>query len=122
MPASHAGRATWTPGALTTGARPRPGLLQGELAPADPLASEWDVVVVGAHFAGAVVSRALPGGGRDAGYLFALTHDRGTVLRVAQDLLGRLAGGEADGVTFPDLMPLDVPDAGVRSSPKRPPG
>jgi len=59
-------------------------VLRGPLAKEDRLAAEWDVVVVGAHFAAAVVARPTRGG-----WAFALTHDRDTVVSVARGLLAR---------------------------------
>ncbi len=38
---------------------PLPGLRGGDLAPADPLLGEWDVAVLGPHFAAALVARDL---------------------------------------------------------------
>jgi DICT domain-containing protein len=56
----------------------------------DPLRSEWDVVVVGAHFAGAFVARDLGDqGGIDADrrFEFFVTYDRELVLEAARALM-----------------------------------
>lgn len=84
------------------------GVLQAALGETDPLGSEWDVVVLGAHFAAAVVARRT--GARqqpsawDEGWSFALTHDRDRVVGVVRSLLGRLAGAGAGDATYPDLV------------------
>ena len=50
------------------------------------LSEEWTVIVVGPHYAGALVARDL---GRDV-YDFAVTHDRRLVVEAARPLLRRL--------------------------------
>ena len=68
------------------------GLRGTDLTPDEPLADEWDVVVVGPHFAGALVARDLGDSGADLlrRYAFALTYDREVVLQAARALLQRL--------------------------------
>jgi DICT domain-containing protein len=68
------------------------GLRSTRLSPDEPLAGEWDVVVVGPHFAGALVARDLGDGGADLlrRYAFALTYDRELVLQAARVLLQRV--------------------------------
>jgi EAL domain-containing protein (putative c-di-GMP-specific phosphodiesterase class I) len=63
------------------------------LDPGDVLAGEWDVAVVGPHFAGALVARDLGDGGpdRDRRFEFVLTFDRELVTDVAATLIGRLS-------------------------------
>ena len=60
-----------------------------ELAANDPLRHEWDVVVVGPHFAGAFVARDLgddcPDG--DRRFDFFVTYDRALVLEAARALM-----------------------------------
>jgi EAL domain-containing protein (putative c-di-GMP-specific phosphodiesterase class I) len=58
----------------------------------DALASEWVVVVVGAHFSGALVARDLGdrGADEDRRFDFVVTHDRDLVLAVARSLLDRV--------------------------------
>ncbi len=57
----------------------------------DPLRHEWTVVVVGPHFAGALVARDRGDEGRDSErrFDFMITHDRTLVLEVARSLLSR---------------------------------
>jgi EAL domain-containing protein (putative c-di-GMP-specific phosphodiesterase class I) len=66
---------------------PVPGVRGASFAPDHPLAAEWDVVVVGPHFAAALVARDL---GEDR-YAFAVLHDREPVLRAARALMLKLA-------------------------------
>ena len=77
---------------------PARGVRGVDLRPGDPLAIEWDVVVVGPHFAGALVARertdVRPGEERMFDYV--LTYDRPLVLDVARSLMDRVlphAGG-----------------------------
>ena len=55
----------------------------------DPLRGEWNVIVVGPHFAGALVARDLADTGPDAGrrFTYALTYDRDLVLDAARAML-----------------------------------
>jgi DICT domain-containing protein len=71
-------------------AAPAPGVRGSPLAAGDPLAAEWNVVVVGPHFSAALVARDL-GGARDhhARFAHAVTYDRGLVLEAARALLRR---------------------------------
>ncbi|WP_345301113.1 DICT sensory domain-containing protein [Dactylosporangium matsuzakiense] len=59
------------------------------LAADDPLRGEWNVIVVGPHFAGALVARDLADTGPDMHrrFTYALTYDRGLVLDAARALL-----------------------------------
>jgi DICT domain-containing protein len=63
------------------------------LAPADPVRGEWDLAVVGPHFAGALVARDLGDSGPDLDRRFdyLLTYDRELVVDVASTLLARIA-------------------------------
>jgi len=72
-------------------AEPVPGVRGAELAPDDPVLGEWDVVVVGPHFAAALVARDLDPGSSDPDcpFDFLLTYDRMTVLDVARSLMSR---------------------------------
>jgi diguanylate cyclase (GGDEF)-like protein/PAS domain S-box-containing protein len=62
------------------------------IAPDDPLAGEWSVVVVGPHFAGALVAQDLGDGGResDRRFLFSTTYRRDLVIAAARTLLERV--------------------------------
>ena len=88
-----AARAALT-GALGAGmpAVPAPGVRGASLGPGDPLAGEWDVIMVGPHFAAALTARDCGDDGPDADrrFDFVITHDRDLVLRAAQPLLDRL--------------------------------
>jgi EAL domain-containing protein (putative c-di-GMP-specific phosphodiesterase class I) len=69
-----------------------PGVRGANLDPDDVLVGEWDVVVLGPHFAGALVARDLgdTGPDRDRRFEFVLTFDRELVTYVAATLIGRL--------------------------------
>ena len=88
-----AARAALT-GALGAGmpAAPAPGVRGAPLGPGDPLRGEWDVIMVGPHFAAALVARDCGDDGPDADrrFDFVITHDRDLVVRAAQPLLDRL--------------------------------
>jgi DICT domain-containing protein len=78
-------------GALGVGLdpKPAPGVRGSDLAINDPLRREWDVVVVGPHFAGAFVARDLGDDGPDADrrFDFFVTYDRSLVLEAARALM-----------------------------------
>jgi DICT domain-containing protein len=63
----------------------------------DVLAGEWSVVVLGPHFAGALVGRDLGDTDRpdrDRRFAFATVYDRGLVIAAARTLLSRIAPRE----------------------------
>ncbi|MGK5114535.1 EAL domain-containing protein [Geodermatophilus sp. CPCC 205506] len=72
---------------------PLPGLRGAALAVGDPVRGEWDVAVLGPHFAAALLARDLGDGGPDLErrFEYALTYDRETVVRAAAALLARVA-------------------------------
>ncbi len=72
---------------------PVPGLRGATLAPGDPVRGEWDLVVLGPHFAAALLARDLGAPAPDGDRLFeyALTYRRDTVVRAAAALLSRVA-------------------------------
>ncbi|WP_255363668.1 diguanylate cyclase domain-containing protein [Geodermatophilus sp. DSM 45219] len=72
---------------------PLPGLRGATLAPGDPVRGEWDVTVLGPHFAAALLARDLGDDGPDAErrFAYALTYDRDTVVRATAALLARVA-------------------------------
>ncbi|MFW3173040.1 EAL domain-containing protein, partial [Geodermatophilus sp. CPCC 206100] len=87
---------------------PLPGLRGAALAPEDPIRGEWDVAVLGPHFAAALLARDLGDDGPDADrrFEYALTYDRDTVVRAAAALLARVAprrpaGARPAGVPAP---------------------
>lgn len=71
---------------------PAPGVRGADLAVGDAVVTEWDVVVLSPHFAGALVARDLGDTGPEATRRFdhAVTYDRDTVVAVAQSLLARV--------------------------------
>jgi PAS domain S-box-containing protein len=72
---------------------PLPGLRGADLAPGDPVRGEWDVAVLGPHFAAALLARDLGDDGPDEHrrFSYALTYDRDTVVRATAALLARVA-------------------------------
>jgi EAL domain-containing protein (putative c-di-GMP-specific phosphodiesterase class I) len=81
-------------GALGVGIPDRPGsgVRGASLEPDDRLGGEWDVVVVGPHFAGAFVARDLGDGGPDfeRRFEYFVTYDRAQVIEAARPLLRHL--------------------------------
>ena len=81
-------------GALGVGmdSKPAAGVRGARLAPDDPLRREWDVVVVGPHFAGAFVARDLGDVGPDSDrrFDFFVTYDRALVLEAARALMVKI--------------------------------
>jgi EAL domain-containing protein (putative c-di-GMP-specific phosphodiesterase class I) len=80
-------------GALGVGLDTQPGTgVRGASIPLDdPLRGEWDVLVVGPHFASAFVARDLGDGGDfKRRFDYFVTHDRELVLAAARSLLPRI--------------------------------
>jgi EAL domain-containing protein (putative c-di-GMP-specific phosphodiesterase class I)/DICT domain-containing protein len=77
------------------GEEPAPGVRGASLAPGDPLHGEWDLAVLGPHYAGALVARDLgdDGADRDRRFEFLLTFDRDLVVDIAAMLIGRVSAG-----------------------------
>jgi hypothetical protein len=73
-------------------AAPAPGVRGAHLTPTDRLREEWTVIVVGAHYTGALIAKDLGDSGPDLDrrFMFALTHDHDAVLAAARILLGRV--------------------------------
>ncbi|MDO8187959.1 EAL domain-containing protein [Conexibacter sp. JD483] len=73
-------------------AEPARGVRGGRLPVPDRLADEWSVVVVGHHFAAALVARDLGDDGPEAQrrFDFAVTHDRDLAVAAAATLLRRI--------------------------------
>jgi EAL domain-containing protein (putative c-di-GMP-specific phosphodiesterase class I) len=76
---------------------PAPGVRGAALASQDALRGEWDVVVLGPHFAGAFVARDLGHDGHDGSrrFEYAVTYERELVAAAAARLMRR-------------IVPLDV--------------
>ena len=81
-------------GVLAANMTPAPvrGVWGARLAEDDPVRSEWDIAVVGPHFAAALVSRDLGDTGDDdkRRFDYVITYDRDIVVEVARSLMGRL--------------------------------
>jgi EAL domain-containing protein (putative c-di-GMP-specific phosphodiesterase class I) len=73
------------------GDHPARGVRGTDLDPGEPLSQEWDVVVVGAHYA--VVLAARPSAGTEWDYV--LSHDRDLAVRAAGALMQRITGADA---------------------------
>ncbi len=71
---------------------PASGVRGVALDAGDVVLGEWDVVVIGPHFAGALVSRALDADGPEAHrrFEYVLTHDRELAVEVACSLMARM--------------------------------
>jgi DICT domain-containing protein len=71
---------------------PAPGVRGGNLPIQDPLASEWTVLVLGAHTAAALMARDLGDAGTDADrqFEFVVSYDRTLVTAAAHSMIGRL--------------------------------
>ncbi|WP_221328663.1 EAL domain-containing protein [Actinoplanes sp. L3-i22] len=72
---------------------PAPGVRGGALSIQDPLASEWTVVVLGAHTAAALMARDLGdiGPDPDRQFEFVVSYDQALVTAAAHAMIGRLA-------------------------------
>ena len=73
-------------------AEPVPGVRGATLRADDPLRGQWHVVVLGPHFAGALVARELgdTGPDMDRRFEYLITFDRETVIRAARSLMVRI--------------------------------
>jgi len=73
--------------------QPELGVRGASLDSDDPLSCEWTVVVLGSHFAGALIARDLGDGGvdRERRFEFAITHRRDHVTAAARCLIARIA-------------------------------
>ena len=78
------------------GDEPLPGIRGARLAAGDPLCSEWNVIVVGPHFAGALVAHDLGDTGPEAmrRFDYALTYDRELALAAARALMHKIVPAE----------------------------
>jgi diguanylate cyclase (GGDEF)-like protein len=90
---------------------PLPGVRGATLAPADPVRDEWDVVVLGPHFAAALLARDLGSTGPDMDrqFEYALTYERATVVEAARALLSRVAPRPAAVPGVPAAAPAAIP-------------
>ncbi len=78
---------------VAIGEEPAPGVRGAALEPDDSLLGEWSVVVLGPHFAAALVARDLDDTGSelDRRFDFALTYERELVIQAAAALMQRVA-------------------------------
>ena len=86
---------------------PTEGVRGVALTPDDPLAQEWTLVVLGAHYSAAIIAREVghhEPDPRDRSYRFLLTHDRATVAAAGRSLLLRMP--EHDPVDRVPGLPL----------------
>ena len=85
-------------GALGVGldGEPAPGVRGVSLDAAEPLRGEWDVSVLGPHFAAAFVARDLGDGGADLErrFDFCMTHDRDLATAAARAMMRRIAAAD----------------------------
>ena len=97
---------------------PLPGVRGGVLTLTDPVIGEWDIAVVGPHFAAVLVARDLGDDGPDAQrrFEFVLSHDRELAIAVASSLFTRIAARR--DVT--DLPTLPVPGDATSPAPAAP--
>jgi len=75
---------------------PLPGVRGCVLDPSDPLVGEWDIVVVGPHFAATLLARDLgdTGPDNDRRFEFVLSHNRELAIQVAFVLMSRVWPGK----------------------------
>jgi EAL domain-containing protein (putative c-di-GMP-specific phosphodiesterase class I) len=85
------------------GHEPAPGVRGVSLDAAEPLRGEWDVTVLGPHFAAAFVARDLGDHGPDMErrFDFALTYDRELATRAARSMMQRVAAAAGDAAVHP---------------------
>jgi EAL domain-containing protein (putative c-di-GMP-specific phosphodiesterase class I) len=78
----------WSDWSTITG----PTVRTGRCDPLDAIAAEWNVIVLGPHYAVAVTARAIDGAhaGASRRFEYALTHDREVIIRAASALWARL--------------------------------
>lgn len=79
--------------------QPAPGIRGIDLDPEEPLSLEWNLVVVGPHFAAVLSARLDPAADTDAMWDYVLSHDRDLSVRAATTLMNRItrAGEPASG-------------------------
>lgn len=72
---------------------PAPGIRGGHLSPADPILSDWNIAVIGPHFASCLAARDLGDRGpdRQRRFEFVLSHNRELAIKAATALFTRIA-------------------------------
>ena len=88
--------------------QPGPGIRGTRLDPADPLGREWAVIVLGAHFAAALLARERDHdpSSPERVFEFVVTHDRDLVIAAARPVLKRVL---APGLSAPAGTVAAVP-------------
>jgi DICT domain-containing protein len=73
--------------------KPMPGVRGGLITEVDPLVGEWDIAVIGPHFAATLVARDLGDDGPDSDrrFHFILSHNRELAIAVASSLMTRIS-------------------------------
>ncbi|GAB3681607.1 diguanylate cyclase domain-containing protein [Angustibacter aerolatus] len=101
-------------------ADPLPGVRGGALTGRDPLLGEWDIAVLGPHFAACLVARDLGDEGPDMErrFEFVLSHDRELTIRVAGSMMTRVWPEPP----VADLPQLPVTRVGALPGPRTPLG
>ena len=104
---------------------PVPGVRGAHLSADDPVRGEWDVTVLGPHFAAALLARDLGDTGpeRERGFAYALTYDRDTVARAARTLVARVlpvaaSTGAEPRVASPGPPAVPLPRGAVAPAPR----
>ena len=80
------------------GDHPVPGVRGIELEQEEPLALEWNLVIVGSHFAAVLSARLDDPGDTDTGWDYVLSHDRGVAVRAAATLMNRITRADEPGL------------------------
>ena len=75
-------------------AEPVPGVRGASLRDDDPLRGEWSVVVLGPHFAGALVAREIDAPAKRPDFTYAVTYERDQVVRAATALMRHVVRAE----------------------------
>jgi EAL domain-containing protein (putative c-di-GMP-specific phosphodiesterase class I) len=80
---------------------PGPGIRGARLDPADPMGHEWTVILLGAHFAAAILAKERDDNSsfhessfHERVFDFVLTHDRDIVIAAARPLLKRILAAD----------------------------
>ena len=97
------------------GHEPVPGVRGAQIDADDPLAGEWSVVVLGPHFAGALVAKDLGDAGpdRERRFDFAMVYDRGLVIAAAHSLLRRITPASSSLSEHPAITTTEATVARV---------
>lgn len=79
--------------------QPAPGVRGIDLDPEEPLSLEWNLVIVGAHFAAVLAARLIdPVTSSDTKWDYVLSHDRDLTIRAAGTLMNRIPRAQKPGL------------------------